>query len=116
MATFSGKMSTRIEPSVAGLSRTWVAETVSIVDGVSTGSSGECRLNETGTALRSGAEDWMPPSVPRSVTGADEAARVVTVSLALGSPLKSLDKRVLNPNFNERPEETDLTSLASLGP
>lgn len=112
---FSGKTSMRIESFAAGLGRAWVAGTSSIVDDISTRSAGECRFNETGVALRSGADavDCMLPLVATSVTGAPE---VETFSLTLKSPLKSRDNRCLNPDVDERSEVTDLVSLKALGP
>jgi hypothetical protein len=48
-------------------------------------------------------------------TDAEVTAEEGVVSLTLWSPLNSLDRRFLNPNFDERPEEeTDLVSLAFL--
>lgn len=102
----------RIESSSAGLGRTWVAGTAIIVDDVSTGSASERGLNETGTALQSGAADWIRPLVP---TRGTVTAEVGTASLTLGAPLNSLDKRFRNPDFDEGPEETDLALLTSPG-
>lgn len=86
-----------------------------MVDDVSTGFSGECRFNETGTALWSGTADRMRTSVLTSAEGAGEAAEVEIVSFFLESPLKSRDKRCLNPDFDEGPEDTNRESLASPG-
>jgi hypothetical protein len=47
-------------------------------------------------------------------TDAGTTAEEGAVSLILWSPLNSLDRRFLNPNFDERPEETDLASPALL--
>lgn len=87
-----------------------------MVDDVSTGSAGECSFSETGTVLWSGAADWMRPSVPKSVMGADKAAEAGIISSTLESPLKIRDKRFLYPDFDNRPEDTDLASQESLGP
>lgn len=109
-------MSTRRVLLAVGLGRTWVTGTVSMVGDVSTESAGECGFNVKGTALRSGATDWMRPSVPTSVTGADEAAEAGIVCLTLESLLKRRDKRCLNPTFEERAEGANLEPLVSCGP
>lgn len=114
---FLGNKSMRIEPSAAAeLGRTWVAGTASMTDDVSTGSAEECRFDEAGTVLRSSVADWTRPSVPTSVADAEEVVEAGAVSLTLEFLLKSRDKRCLNPNFDERPEDTNLASLVSPGP